>query len=366
MCRPYAERLEGLILKDRWQVVRRIKPNTESTGGFFSVSYVAKEVHTRKEYFLKAMDLSLAHSMGPSLVTAVEMLSSYFNHEVNLCIDLLTKNPAKRVIEAFDYGEELIDNTAIEGTVPWIIFEKGRFDIRNSTVNGLLSVAAASRVMHQVTLGTFQLHSRGIAHQDIKPSNVIDVGDFGVKVGDLGRAVLRDEASPFETLIIAGDHNYAPPELSYYNGAPYTEKRELIMDWEHARLSCDMYQIGALYVFLLSGMTLNALIDESLKVMGVANHRDNDHNLTLHPDSRELLQAHRMAIDTVIGQLDIDKSHIERISTILIALTEPNPEARGAPRFKTGHRPRFSLEPFVSGFDSIASRLERGLRGGVI
>src|SRR5204862_166519 len=96
-------------------------------------------------------------------------------------------------------------------TVEYLIFEKADADIRaHLDAHADLDIAFALRALHHVAIGLKQLHSVNVAHQDVKPSNVLIFPGNESKVGDLGRAwaggmrAPHDDAKP-----CAGDRNYA-------------------------------------------------------------------------------------------------------------------------------------------------------------
>ena len=68
-------------------------------------------------------------------------------------------------------------------------------------------------VLHQTALALLQLHQQSIAHQDVKPSNVLLFGADKLKLGDLGRSSLRGKPAPHDAMHVAGAWNYEPPRL---------------------------------------------------------------------------------------------------------------------------------------------------------
>src|SRR5262249_27237780 len=108
------------------------------------------------------------------------------------------------------------------------------------------------RSLHHVATGLRQLHSAGIAHQDVKPSNVLVFDAKISKVADLGRASSQGESPPHEDHHIAGDPEYAPPELCYHHVVP---------DWNQRRLGCDAYLLGSMVVFFFGRCSVQSRID---------------------------------------------------------------------------------------------------------
>ena len=72
-----------------------------------------------------------------------------------------------------------------------------------------------SRSLHHIAVGLQQIHGQGIAHQDLKPSNVLVFNGNNSKIGDFGRSAYKGHIPPHENNNVAGDLTYAPPELLY-------------------------------------------------------------------------------------------------------------------------------------------------------
>ena len=53
--------------------------------------------------------------------------------------------------------------------------------------------------MHHIATGLFQLHSAAVAHQDLKPSNVLVFDHSISKVADLGSASVKGKVNVHET-----------------------------------------------------------------------------------------------------------------------------------------------------------------------
>jgi eukaryotic-like serine/threonine-protein kinase len=126
-------------------------------------------------------------------------------------------------------------------------------DVR-SFLGGLsarIDLAWKLRSLHHVATGIHQLHSAGIAHQDVKPSNILVFDRATSKVADLGSASQRGTLSPRDDRRFAGDPSYAPPELLY---------GQLDPDWNNRRLGCDAYLLGSMIVFMFTGLNATSLL----------------------------------------------------------------------------------------------------------
>ena len=98
------------------------------------------------------------------------------------------------------------------------------------------------RSLHNTAVGLQQLHKNGIAHQDLKPSNVL-VFDKVSKISDLGRASTQEISFRYDNLIIPGDRNYAPIEQLY--------NYHFCNDFEE-KFAADLYLLGSLFIFFFS------------------------------------------------------------------------------------------------------------------
>jgi len=206
--------LEGLTLDDGWRVVQRIDRTSGATGGSFSVPYLVerdREGTSPETAFLKALDFSAWHEMRIPFVDAMNILTEQYIFERDLvlrCAGVRMSN----VVTGVAAGQVTVLDPAGAPDpipVPYIIFERADGDIRKVMESKLLRFdeAWAFRVLHGVANGLRQLHQEGIAHQDLKPSNVMTF-DNVAKVGDLGRSYITDSSGPFDNLPLAGDCTY--------------------------------------------------------------------------------------------------------------------------------------------------------------
>ena len=243
---PAESLLERPQLSCGWTVVEKVPKTTAATGGHFSVGYVV--VHkSGKEGFLKALDFSEAMRQ-PNSTLVLQNLTTAFNYEKRLLEECKTSN-LDRVAVSLDDGQIPAGELHSTLPVPYLIFELAEGDIRNKLdVTGYFDLAFFLRALHHCATGINQLHSRKIAHQDLKPSNVLFFSESGCRVADLGRSAQENTISPVDDAMIAGDSTYAPPELLY---------RETSTDWRVRRLACDLYHLGSLAVFFFTkvGMT---------------------------------------------------------------------------------------------------------------
>jgi len=169
--RDAADHLLGLDLVRGWRVVKKIERGVLATGGNFCVGYLVEHEDGRLG-FCKALNLARALTF-PDPATLLEQLTTAYNFECSL-LGKCAAGRMSRVVLAIDQGVVRVPRFALP-SVNYIIFEwADGGDIRsvlNTATN--LDVAARLRCMHHVATGLRQLHGSQIAHQDLKPSNVL-------------------------------------------------------------------------------------------------------------------------------------------------------------------------------------------------
>jgi serine/threonine-protein kinase len=161
-----------------------------------------------------------------------------FEREVQLTATLSHPN----TITVFDYGRtpdgtfyyamELLDGETLQDIV---------------TAAGPMSPSRVVHVLSQVAGALAEAHDAGLVHRDVKPANVVLCQRGGladvVKVVDFG--IVRDRAEATAT---------TPGERTTgLLGTPYYISPEGIMNASSVTASSDLYALGALAYFLLTG-----------------------------------------------------------------------------------------------------------------
>ncbi len=317
----------------------------------FSVGYIVEDGSGNQAY-LKALDLSKA-AQSPDPPRELQALLAAFNFERDLLAHCRDRR-LDRVVLAVDHGQITIDPILYASLVPFIILERADGDVR--AVMGTAQQfdnAWGLRSLHQVAVGLSQLHAQSIAHQDVKPSNVMlfEAGR-GAKIGDLGRASQIGQAPPHDALPIAGDKTYAPPELLY---------GDLAVDWNARRFGCDLYLLGSLAVSLYTGVSMTGLI------MGLL---PSGHHWRVWSGSyAAVFPFVRTAFNTAASSFaeQVPNEFRADLERIVRQLCDPDPAQRGHPRARAiRHGNPFALERYVSELDLLARRAEQGLRGILI
>lgn len=334
-----AKNLKGVSLLSGWTVVDELPKHPAATGGLFSEGYLV-ENNTGKKAFLKAIDYSEA-AASPDPALAIKSITDAYVFER----DMLARCSAKRldrIVTAIEAGSIGASPSEL---VLYLIFELADGDVRQLLASAVkINLAWQLRVLHQIATGLRQLHSQLIAHQDIKPSNVLLFTEFGSKIADLGRAAAEGFKPPHDDFEVAGDRTYAPPELLYHH---------LPADWRRRRFGCDAYLLGSMVVFMFTGLGTTALVIAELDY----RHRPGQWNGTYE----DLLPAVRDAFSKVLVAFkkNLPDCLKAELTAAARSLCDPDPTLRGHPRSRADNQ--FSLERYITELDLYASRAELGV-----
>lgn len=325
--------LQGKTTPAGWRIGERVEFAADHTGGHFSDCYFVEK--DGKRAFLKALDIekfSIDQVMG---------LMDGFRYESHL-LSVCREKKLGRIVHVLESDQVERDPNAppILRHVPFLIFELADGDIRDSVdLSKEVSNQWRFQILHQTTLALLQLHKEQIAHQDLKPSNVLRFGKERLKLGDLGRSSLRGKPAPHDSLSIAGAQTYAPFEQRY---------GYLREDWVERRFSTDVFHLGSLTVFLFTNICFPEYVIQKL----AEPYRPSNWG-----DSYERVIDHVQAA-MVTGLADISNDFPDTFRNELINivkdLCDPDPTTRG--RMGVEPRTRTSslwLERYVSRFDIL-------------
>lgn len=330
--------LIGKTTQDGWFLEKPATFAADHTGGYFSQCFHV--TRDNQKAFLKALNLDkfdLRTMMG--YFTEFQ----YEQDTLTVCRD----NRMNRVVRLMEAGS--IDRgdafNPIQRQVPFIVFELADGDIRSSIdISKNISSRWRFFVLHQTTLGLLQLHSAQIAHQDLKPSNVLRFGDNELKLGDLGRSTHRSRPAPHDGLSRPGHINYAPFEQRYNYTAP--------AEWAQRRISSDVFQLGALLTYAFTSVVLPSSV---LGTIDPTYHPDNWGGS--YADVMPFLQAHLVkTVHDISG--DLPEPFREELTQMILDLCHVDPMQRGKLGSKNG-QPNISplwLQKYVSRFDMMEKR----------
>lgn len=137
-----------------------------------------------------------------------------------------------------------------QGAQFWLVMEYcdgGSLDRLVRDFAGRIPIQFARPVMLQVLDGAAHAHERNIVHRDIKPQNIVvqSAAEFPVaKISDFGLAKSLDRAGLSGmtlTGMFAGTVDFMP--------------REQITDYKDLRPCSDIWSLGAVFYFMLTGLT---------------------------------------------------------------------------------------------------------------
>ena len=234
-----AHHLLGRTLEGAWSVVASVPRSPTDTGGNFSVSYLVEHEDGRTA-FLKALDYSAA-LRRPDAARVLQAMTESYNFERDV-LDDCERRGMSRIVRV--YGSGTLLEPEFGHAVDYLIFEPAHGDVRRALdAMDAFDVTWALRACHHAAVAVQQLHSAQLAHQDVKPSNLLVFDDGLAKLGDLGRSSRRGTAAPHDALAVRGDPAYAPPELLYGHVDP---------DWRMRCQACDVYLLGSLILFIFT------------------------------------------------------------------------------------------------------------------
>ncbi len=351
MSRSPADSLDRMILPNGWVVVDRIPVPKGSTGSFFSIGYVVESAETGQRAFLKALDLKGILDAATDQLAALEESIRIYNFERDVCRQCRRMD---RVVAILDAGDVRTDPSDPFTIVPYLIFERASGDVRaflNASRD--VEVAWALRSLHHTATGLKQLHDADIAHQDLKPSNVLVFGLELSKIADLGRASHRSSIGPHDGHLAAGALPYAPPELLYGQVSP---------DFEERRFACDLYLLGSMLAFYFTGASMTGLILNHLTVDVRPRSLGGGWAGDYAAATPLVLSAFALALDEF--STNVPERLRDDLVELLRDLCNPDTRRRGNPRaHRRGGNP-FALDYFVSRFNALASRSEARVRLG--
>jgi eukaryotic-like serine/threonine-protein kinase len=328
-----AHELVGRIV-DGWTVVGKLERPPTATGGNFSVGYRVERADGT-EGFLKALDYSFALPR-PDVAELMLTMTAGYQFERNV-LDECQRNRMNRIVRVLSAGT--ITDPAFMHAVNYLIFEPADGDVRGAldAMTGF-DTAWALSTCHHAAVAVQQLHLAGLAHQDVKPSNLLTFGSELSKLGDLGRVSKRGTEAPHDELSVRGDRSYAPPELLY---------GQLDPDWTVRCQACDVYLLGSLILFIFTKTQTTAEILRRLPT-------------PLRPGI--FADTYSRVLPYVVNVFDEVAdgfgSHLqgERAAELVShfrALCHPDPALRGDPiQRRRGHNP-YDVRRFISRLDVL-------------
>ncbi len=335
-----ADSLDDKDLGNGWKVIEKITKGPFSTGGRFSVGY---KVENNGSYaYLKALDFSIA-SKAKDPARALQAMTEAYNFERDL-LDKCKIKKLNRVITPILDGSLTVPGFGDFSLVHYLIFEMASGDIRKIIKDfKSFDLHWCLQSLHNVAVGLQQLHASGIAHQDIKPSNVLVMGNKSSKIGDLGRASDQGKNSPNDIYLIPGDTGYAPLDLYY---------KDTGIDGFEKRLLSDMYLLGSLFFFHFTGVSAIHLLRAKLHGVTLGN-------LSFKADLPHLQHAFEETLSELRDQVSMHtQEFVEDIVVMAQQLCDPDPSKRGDVKWTGSVVGRYDLQRYISKLDLMCKMIE--------
>ena len=336
-----AESLEGLELESGWVVLKKVERLNGQTGGHFSVGYLARNIEDHSLAFLKALDFSEA-LQSDDLLSALDEAVGTFRFEKEM-LELCADHGMTHVVRALDSGFVRVDGGPL-GRVPYLLFEPAEGDVRRAITNfGSVDRNWAISLLHEVSVGLQQMHLAQVAHQDLKPSNVLTYDSAKqFKISDLGCSSLKGRGCPRDGKKVPGGWSVAPPELQY---------GELSPDWIVRRVAADLYALGSLGVFLFTGLSMNAVVRAH-----IAEGKD---CTSWMGTFRDVFPFVRDAYERAFNEISTcfeDPISVE-LFAVLKELCEPDPSLRGSLAHRGNALEQYAVQRYVSRLALLARRV---------
>lgn len=338
-----SENLVGRRLKDGWKVIEKVAVEEGMTGANFSIGYKAKQ-DSGREGFVKVLDISKASSEEDP-ARRLEEITTAFNFERDILQECRSMS---RVVSALSEGTvtDIIEDRV--EVAQYIIFELAESDLRQRALLQSYDNALNMRILHHVAIGLAQLHGRKIAHQDVKPSNILLFEEEGSKIADLGRSSISGRIGPHDEWDFPGDANYAPPELIY---------GQVSDDWNIRRRASDLFQLGSLVVFAFCGVGLRALLLRNTH----RSHRPSAWSGTYDEVLAYLERYFRNTISQVTSHFPAECRADLQMAVVQLCCLDPR--MRGHPKSRAEGNP-YGLERYISLFNRLAITQEWQMRRG--
>lgn len=342
-----AHSLLNYTLKSDWKVIEKITKSDNSTGSFFSVCYIVEK--DGEVCFLKAFDFAKFFQIsepGRDIVDIMGDMITAYQYERDLSKHCKDKHVTK-VAFVKEAGQEIVNGYTVS-IVPYLIFDLADGDVRSKLdYSNKLDFAWKLNSLHDIAVALKQLHGIDVAHQDLKPSNIL-LFRKECKLGDLGRSICKDIEGPYNKLAFTGDFNYAPPEIMY---------RYFDNDWNKRVYATDCYLLGSMVVFYFSGISMSALLLKHIP----EKFRWEVWRGAFEEIKPYLAEGFTKAIHEFRNSIH-NTYFKNELSDMIEQLCFPFPEKRGHPKNVLSTGNNFNLERFVTRFDYLSKKAEYELK----
>lgn len=263
-----------------------------------------------------------------------------------------------RVVVAVDFGNTMILGPGGKEPIFYLMFELAESDVRirvdrRTKFDYIWTLAA----LHDLAVAIQQLHKGDVNHNDIKPENFLVFKDLTFpermqKLADLGCATSPLIVSLYDDALCAGDPRYAAPEVIY--GQP----KDAALRTFNARRASDIYHLGSMIFFLVTGRMLTPEIVQRLPPEQRPPRENDDWSGCLSDVLPYWRQASAVVLEDFVARLPKTNSgELTKLSsgllTALQELGEPNPSLRGHPHNRRANGDPYSVEQYISLFNDL-------------
>lgn len=343
-----AQMLLGKELPNGWLVVEKIEKESDKSAKVYSSYYKVQK--GEQKGFLKAFDYSAATKSTNDYTEDLKAILDAFTLEKEI-LKSCTEYGCKNVIQLLEDGSIDVEEAEKYPRVEYLILEYAeKGSVKDVLKNEKITLEWKLLSLHQLAKGLNELHKIKVAHQDIKPSNLVNFESGKSKISDLGSAMRLGSTKEELPLHLfdkdyAGTWAYAPPELLY------GEKSD---DDVIRRIGCDLYLLGSMVAFYFTHVSMTSLIKDNL-----ADHlcwTNNSNYGNYNSVKSYVIQAFEMALIDMGREIE-NQSLRQKVTEIVRYLCNPDPLKRGHERSIKLLGSNYSLERFVTVFDLLASRV---------
>lgn len=351
--------LNGTKRSGLWHVRELVKKTVGGSGGNFSIGYKV-EHDDGTPAFLKATDIGLLKDnilhKSPLEKISDALAEQKFEREI---LDICRGNNMDRIVHALDYGEFETTEGGVRDYVFFIVFELATGDVRQQVNREKRrDLLWATHALHNLSVAIEQLHTARIAHNDVKPSNLLIFDDRLQKLADLGRATADEKLGPWDTLKFAGDLTYAAPEFWYRAKTFPNISGKINFD---VRRASDLYLLGSMGFFFIAG----AALTPTLKALLRPEHNPVNWTGTFEEVLPYIREAFALALNFLDAELPRDANgnvpkEVLELRSAISQLSDPDPSKRGHPLNLSAGDNQYSIRRYVSLFDRLAKALAIG------
>lgn len=342
-----------------WHVRELVKRNVGASGGSFSIGYKV-EHDDGTQAFLKATDIGLLKDGVPNKSPLEKMRDALseqqFEREI---LDICRGNNMDRIVHALDFGEFETTEGGVRDYVFYIMFEMATGDVRQQVSREKRrDLLWATHALHNLSVAIEQLHSARIAHNDVKPSNLLIFEERLQKLADLGRATADEMLGPWDQLNYTGDLSYAAPEFWYHNKRFPRVSGKINFD---VRRASDLYLLGSMGFFFIAGAALTPTLRSLLR----PEHNPFNWAGTFDEALPYIREAFGRALELMDAEFPRDNSgnfsrEVIELRSAICQLCDPDPSTRGHPHNVQSGDSQYSVRRYVTLFDRLAKALAVG------